>query len=176
MEWITENKEWVFSGIGVFIFVSIASLMGWGYRYWKTRPEQEKSNKQSALPTYPIAASHPPFDPYRYKINPLPREKYTILKQTPLLQRPRVVQPYIGLRIQWLVTIQVVNYSDQENVHLMLLNEGKYPWVYCEAKIMDYPEIKAAQEGAKLWVAGILLGGDDNGIRIDLEGQAFVVR
>jgi hypothetical protein len=56
----------------------------------------------------------------------------------------------------------------------MLLDEGKYPWVYCKARIADYPQIKTAHRGSILWIAGTLIGGDENGMRIDLEGLAFV--
>lgn len=85
-----------------------------------------------------------------------------------------MVRPYVGLPIQWLVTLEVVSPSDSEYVHLMLLDEGKYPWVYCNARIADYPQIKTAHQGSILWIAGTIIGGDENGMRIDLEGIAFV--
>ncbi|WP_200284593.1 hypothetical protein [Rhabdochromatium marinum] len=46
MEWLTENRDWFFSGAGIFIASSVASLLSvFVTLWWKSRSERKRRKK-----------------------------------------------------------------------------------------------------------------------------------
>lgn len=89
-----------------------------------------------------------------YRMQPYPRDIFDAIGQLPLAQQALVRASYVGLKVSWRTTLEVVTPDEQNRARLMMLDRGSYPWVYCEVDFLEHPEAKIARKGHGLWVNG----------------------
>lgn len=89
-----------------------------------------------------------------YRMQPYPRDIFDAIGQLPLAQQELVRASYVGLKVSWRTTLEVVTPDEQNRARLMMLDRGSYPWVYCEVDFLEHPEAKIARKGHGLWVNG----------------------
>ncbi len=90
----------------------------------------------------------------RYLKRPNPLEIVQKVEGMPLLQRESVAKHYVGLKVDWEVTIFSAHKLKNNLIRLMMRNQKSYPWIYCEIDVSDYPEINIAEKGQKINVKG----------------------
>src|SRR5207237_9214935 len=84
----------------------------------------------------------------------------------PPFQQEEAGQHYLGLNVKWKVTFHSARKVSDTVTFLMLLDRGSYPWIYCDVFISDYPAIKTAQQGSKLFVTAAIARIEGNTITL----------
>jgi hypothetical protein len=150
--WVNENKEWLFSGVGVSLFLALIYIL---------RCVKKKLGNYGPRQN--------PFDQVVYKPNPLPAKMTSIINKSEPFQIAVKAESFIGLKISWLTTFETSHTPNSNGcVKLMLLDRGHYPWVYCTVNINEYPEIKSAKKHSKIWLAGEIKKVDGGGIDVEV--------
>jgi hypothetical protein len=142
IDWIWQNKEWLFSGIGVAI---IALWFPWIVRAIRGR-----------------GPAIPPFDQAIFRTHPFPRELKASIDAAPLLHQSARALEFVGVKIQWKTELNNINEIKGGLIHLMLLDRGNYPWVVCDVPKDLYPDLLLARRGTVIWVAGRIANFDSN--------------
>lgn len=83
-----------------------------------------------------------------------PMEIVEEIKKQPLLRKEIAGESYVGLKVEWQLTLWALHTVDANTVRLMMFCSKRYPWVYCTVNVLEHPEVKIAKEGAGVWVAG----------------------
>jgi hypothetical protein len=104
-----------------------------------------------------------------YIRSPLPSDIVNQIRDLPIGQRDAVKSSYLGLKVQWLTTLKDMHIIQREKItvaHLMLLDQGRYPWVSCDVELSRYPELNILKEGHRVWVKGEINKIDGNVIKL----------
>ena len=152
--YIAKNKEWIFSGIGVSATAAVIYLL----RSYLNRKSQESHSSKAIEATQELSTT--------YRRRPYPAEIIKQIDNLPILQRDVVAEQYIGLRVEWETTLESAHSTSGNKVHLMLLDRGSYPWIYCDGDLSKHSEMKIANKGHKLWVQGQIAAIKGNGITL----------
>jgi len=147
IDWITSNKHWIFSGIGVTIFLGIIFMLRKLFILAIKRASQ---------------STPPPFDQKEYRTRPLPSQISEQVDSAPLMYHSNRSSEFLGICVQWRTTLQNIRNIDDNHLHLMLLDRGSYPWVSCQIKSDDYPDLKLCHKGTTIWIAGEITGFENN--------------
>ena len=144
IDWILNNKEWLFSGLGI----TLLGLLYLAFLFLGDRL---------------VFTIKPPFDTSIYKTKPYPSKIRREIHKCPPYQREAKLKSYLGLPLQWKTELEAIHDQSEGVIRLMMLDRGNYPWVYCSANISEYPELKVIKKGTRMWVAGKLEGIDTAG-------------
>lgn len=147
LDWLLNNKEWLFSGLGVTALLAL--FLAGRYVLGRGRRDGGLVEPEPAKPSMP-------FDAADYARHPLPADITADVGGVPPFQVAAKEQSYVDLKVQWRTTLSSAEESENDTVRLTLLDRGSYPWIYCTVKIGEYPEIKIATKGTEIWVAGTI--------------------
>jgi hypothetical protein len=149
IEFFKQNYQWIFSGIGIstltVLYFVIKGLV-------KRHNKKRTSDSLSLLPK-------------------------TIVKEVdsyPPLQRNQIEDSYKGIKVEWKTKFQEAHLRNDGTTHLMLLDRGSYPWVYCDVRVSDYPELKVIKEGTIIWVSGEIIKVVGNTITVKPTKLRFI--
>jgi hypothetical protein len=190
--WIIKNKEWLFSGVGVFI---IACTL----KFIMNRLKQK--NPEQSLATKPISNTNMNLNPSinininsnqnidtknddsKNLINPIenkmvledpvikpefsklitPAYIKKDVKNRPLYQQRDALKHYTGLYVDWMMKLSSVKEEKDGNIRVSLdFDPGILSAVFCTVKISDYPELKIMNEGTKIQVKGKIATIEEN--------------
>ncbi|MDZ7641682.1 MAG: hypothetical protein U5J62_06650 [Desulfurivibrio sp.] len=153
---ILNNKEWLFSGIGVTVLGILYILLRFlGDRF--------------------VLIIKPPFDTSIYKTKPYPSKIRREISKCPPFQREAKRSSYLGIHFQWRTRLEAIHGQPEGTIQLMMLDRGNYPWVYCSVNISEFPELKVAKKGTRLWIAGKLKGIDAAGGQFTLSAEKIKI-
>jgi hypothetical protein len=142
--WIWNNKEWLFSGVGIVVVVSIFQLA----RYLRRRKSRVLSaQEQAGTPeiTKEIGVSG---------LSP-----HAIIKKidkAPVLQKADVTKNYIGLCVAWEGKLSGAENTGEDLVHLHI----RVPWRYKEYSVFldvhpsQYPGLRLLKEEHPVRISG----------------------
>lgn len=135
-KWMIDNKEWLFSGIGLATIGAVYALVR-RFIFRKKKPNEV-----------------PPFNSTVYKLRPYPKEIISEIDGTPPYQQEMKREFYVGLKFQWHVTLYSARKNNDGLIDLLLRDRGNYPWVTCIVNPENYPELKVSHKNKKIIVAG----------------------
>jgi len=148
LKWILNNKEWLFSGVGIFI---IAGLYGFlkSKTNFKLAAHTNTNANLKADPDLNLESEN--------LTNPISVTAKYIRKQINLLppfQQKDAIKHYIGLTIDWEMNFHTAEQNDGDIAHVTLVidKEGRPDFASCDVKLSQYPELKVMQEGKKIRV------------------------
>jgi len=159
VDWVINNKEWIFSGIGISVPVALITVV----RYLRQRKSQGSLSIESRFPvtvpqegqvSAPIAIE---------RISPVtPNELQVSIESATPLQKNAVAERYIGQRIEWDTELRS---AEQEGSLVRLLlsavkgTDSQYPYpvfVWCSVKLDEYPELAILLEKTHIRINGII--------------------
>ncbi len=165
MNYIIENKDWIFSGIGIFII----SVIIYAVKFFI----KNKSSHESSLPlnihSLPKENNNLPNSQVGRKIDsPINNDLTTLnildeIKNTPLLQQKDLIKSYIGQNINWETQISSITeigknkVTLQLNTHAQITSKPKgetYSLIYCNVNLNNYPELRMMKIGANITIEG----------------------
>ncbi len=156
--WLLNNKEWMFSGIGV---ASITALVWIARALW--------NRKRHPVPSLPPGATiqtvmdSPVVMPRAElpdKATLVPEEIIKAIDDAPLLQQPDVEKHYRGLRIEWTGKLVSAEKFSENEVGLLLSSKKGHHDAYIVFEINpgNYPGLGLLRSGASLQVVGTIRG------------------
>jgi hypothetical protein len=93
-------------------------------------------------------------DVTNHGLNISPKQIIDYIDEQPPLQRVTAGKIYVGIQITWTVKLKFCH-EGVSGVHLMLLPEkSERPWIYCDCKLEDYPELKSCKSGQPIIIEG----------------------
>ncbi|MGI4789187.1 MAG: hypothetical protein ACRYFS_10100 [Janthinobacterium lividum] len=84
----------------------------------------------------------------------LPSEIFAAIQQAPVLEQPRAGKAYIGAQVGWHMTFESAITVSPISLRLMLVDEERFPWVWCNIHKRKYPQINGLVQHSPLWVSG----------------------
>lgn len=159
VDWIIENKSWLFSGLGIAVISGVLLLVR--RILWKVRENSADSGglndrESSGGSSEVLDATHQHEDKKDgYLLNPLPEEIFKDIESRPPFQRNEAEKHYEGLKVKrWAVALRFVfePHDGKCQIHLRPRGNGKI--VSCLVDIHRYPEVKIADEKTRLWISG----------------------
>lgn len=155
LNWLRENYQWVFDGIGVVVLVGLLAWLG----RLRTRRRRTMSPQQEPEPTpHPFSAPPgPPGPPESLSPRDTKPSPFRIIRDvmsSPPLQQAARAQAYVGIRVTW--SLVLVHASDEGNRFSLSLGDasGAFLSVWCHVKPEDYPELRIAKSGTPIRVTG----------------------
>ncbi|MDP2224455.1 hypothetical protein [Nitrosomonas sp.] len=180
IDWVINNKEWVFSGVGI---PALGTLF-WVFRYLGQRKPQgsllitqiEQSRSPGIIPqeipvSVPIAM---------HRTSPVtPNELQTSILSAPPLQKKVVAERYISQRIEW--DTELSGAEQQGSLVRLYLSavkgpDSKYPhpvFVWCDVKLDEYRELTVLPEKAHIRINGTITEVSLPSVRLDNASLAF---
>ena len=158
-QYLKDNKNWIFSGIGVFILTLIMS----GILYVAKTGNQQNDIRSPKMS------------------EPTPQQICDTLDKLPPLQKEDIAKSYEGIKIDWQLEFNSAN----KNKTMFEEYRGKYidiafhipgpnlsRLVWCwKVKLSDYPEFKVMIPGKMVRVRGII--GHIDALSITVENVVF---
>jgi hypothetical protein len=176
LDWLDQNKSWVFSGIGVTILITLA--MG-GKVLWRTMRRSvtapPPTPQQSSVPVPPFdeakfrtrplptpqqsSVAVPPFDETKFRTRPLPTEIVAKILEAPLLHQENRRREFLGLRVQWRTTLSDATFVPGDSIQVELQDRQKHGYACIMAGVPMglYPDLRLAKSGTEVWIAGTIV-------------------
>jgi ABC-type amino acid transport system permease subunit len=184
MQWLTDNRQWLFDGIGAAVVIAILGFFAsciFGTKKDSAQPLQKTEisnnntnqiivqlNATETKGKEEIASKKISSEIIQTNITtPIPLTKITRLtpkgiieaiKKAPLLMQSNMAEQYYGLTVEW--SAELVSADPEENnmVRLFLdVTEGERSadeFARCEVSLNDYKELKIAHKGTKIKIMG----------------------
>jgi hypothetical protein len=166
-EWLSANKEWMFSGLGVTVLAGVVAIFKLlGSRKQPAQPatvvfrvenpvQFPPTVVQNASPTVPVT---PPAPVSAERITTITqRDISDAIDAAPPLQRDAVAERFKGVKIEWDTSLRS-GYERAGEVHLRLrvreINEPAWFDVECKVRLSDYRELGILPQGSLIRVYG----------------------
>lgn len=159
VDWVINNKEWIFSGVGISVLVAPIAVA----RYFVQRksrgslsiePRFRVTVPQERQVSVPIAIE---------RISPVtPKEIQASIESAPPLQQNVDAGRYIGQRIEW--DTEFCDAKQQGSLVRLQLRAVREPsaeyltpfFVWCSVKLNDYPELAILPKETRIRINGII--------------------
>jgi hypothetical protein len=163
LELLVKNKEWLFSGIGIFLIVGLFSFLR------KLINLPKKKSVPYSEPQNLVVITGPPPSPAIIETKPAPysppvnifqleslspTEILKSIREAPLLQQSDVTKHYIGLKITWEGTLAGATEKGDGNVMMVISLSSESIFFYVNKN--DYPGLGLLKRGAILKVEGTI--------------------
>ncbi|MEE9591685.1 MAG: hypothetical protein V3W26_04150 [Thermodesulfobacteriota bacterium] len=150
LDYIVNNKEWIFSGIGI----SGVVLLFWIFMHFYRRKDlpYRENMPNNTSQTQPVNAT---------QVGDIPQEDVCRiveeLEETPPLHSDDARKNYVGLNVDWLTEYYSANKKNDDliRVSLTVVTESFRPIsVHCEVNLSDYKQFSILKREAKIRVVG----------------------
>ena len=165
IDFIIENKEWLFSGIGVTALTVIFLLIR--HVFQSKKAHQSKPTKQKIDEKEQVDTTDHKDNSIGYSMHPTPKEVADEINSTPLFQQKDAEKNYIGIKVRWDVSLSLVHSGSNNNVELTCEFKGYSRFVNIKTNLEKYPKIKILKRGQKITVYGEIIKIDASGPVVD---------
>ncbi len=141
IEWIIKNKEWLFSGVAIFILSSLIGVIVWLVK----RAARKRSD---------LSQTDPSSNDKHYKLRLSPKDIFEDIESIPPFQWSEAEKYYEGLKVEWLAQLKSVLRAGNGKCAIYLIPHDTVKIISCVVDIGLYPELKIAKRGAELWICG----------------------
>jgi hypothetical protein len=152
IKWIAENKEWLFSGVGITVFFGILYLIRRATR--RSQPPVEPALTPASRPPAPFSSPPEPKKLVELDIPKIIKE----IESLPPFQRDDARKHYVGVRFRFTGTLFSAKAQDEGTIRICLesLSETHLPLVFGRVPVQDNPQLKIVHEGARVTIEGDL--------------------
>lgn len=153
-EWLGENVQWIFSGIGA------AALLGAGK--WVSARRRSWLSRATAVPEQVQEVDKGAEGSGQFLSGLTPARIMNEFKRAPMLQRQQVASHYIGLTLR--VSGGLCNSwgSDQETI----LQLDDLPTVFLKVIPAEWPGLSLLREGARISAVGEIIDVSEFGLSV----------
>lgn len=169
-DWIWDNKEWLFSGVGGILLVLVFS---WLKNRIKSRKTQEPSLNGATLQDI-IDAPPPPKQERDILATSLsPAKIMKEVESAPLLQQPDVRKQYEGIKASWKGKLSYAEKINEKSIRLMILvtEKSSHTSIFFNVNPKQYPGIRLLREGHEILVEGRI---EEVSSYIDLKAEKLI--
>jgi hypothetical protein len=156
IEWLWNNKEWIFSGIGVAVVLALVPAARWLMR---------RRISQSDLPpgtTLQAVIDSPPPPPPALLVETSSLDPQAIIKaieSAPLLQQGDIEKHYRGMRVEWTGELISAKKRNKGEVTLLILCGSRSsfsPGVMFDIDPAEYPGLGLLRSRDSIRVSGVI--------------------
>lgn len=182
LEYIKENKEWMFSGVGATILIFFFQLFKLNKSNILETKNKSRSNKISLKESNnntiqiiekQIHNNHGSTLNESANVdfaNILPINIKSEIENAPLYQQQIVASHYVGLRISWDLELFTIFKRDEDLILVCLVPEKLlYPNIEFEADLKKYPAFRIAKKGQHYCLKGEIIECTSFNIKIKME-------
>jgi hypothetical protein len=164
LEFLINNKEWLFSGLGIVIFFGILSILRkliFSKKQKTLSPADPQESKiVIGVPPSPAIVEAPlaPVTQNRDIIPPeslSPNEILTTIEQAPFLQQPEIAKHYVGLKVTWQGKLFSA-WKERNDIVNIFIIVPEYRTIVFNVNPNDYPGLGLLKKGTLLEVEGII--------------------
>lgn len=174
LKYLIENKEWIFSGIGVFLLAAGISIIRFYLNRRKTKKENKENSTKEQITIEKVEGNN--------TTNALEISNITVktiideIHNVPPFQRDAASENYNGIKVRWegklwnvekvyssnklTQTVRVIFHPIRENLHYS---------VQFEVNIDQYPELKIAKRDSMIIAEGKIIRCSGEGMYVDIE-------
>lgn len=153
-QFILDNKEWIFSGIGVAVIGVLITILR------RKSPESPQvmvhvsnTDKTQSEDIQSVDVSHVSIE----RISPITfKDIQKAIDEATPFQRQQVGKNFIGIMVEWDGFLSHVYDAQDDMVKLMLTTEKKMSLsaIHCEVPLNQYREISVLPEGTRIRIQG----------------------
>jgi len=176
MHWIWSNKEWLFSGVAVWVIGTLLTL--WFRRRTPATSQNTATISANSMIASPVAtgsnisqtvnvthvAQAVATTNDEYSPRPSPTEILTQLRSLPAFQQKEARKAYVGIKVDWRVSFssmtEVSPFDGHQSgsTHRVYLYppEGHVPFVTVDVDIEQIPRLKVTHDETPMNVTGII--------------------
>ncbi len=152
IEWISKNKDWIFSGLGVAVLV-------WTFHLIRAFLQKKRLVREmpARVLLQTVIDSPPPPTPQLPAIRNIePQAIMDAIEGVPLLQQAEVEKHYRGVPVEWKGSLVSAERDSDGNIQLLISPEKKRGVVGICVKVKpeDYPGLGLLKKGDSVLVSG----------------------
>jgi len=156
VDWILENKEWVFSGIGIAIFGGIFVLIK--IAFVKRKSLINSPEKKTAIQVHRSTETQTD-NSQKQIVSPIltPKAIVKAVTSVPPLQRKDIAKHYSGIRVRWSGSLASIHELCHDGPDVMItLNSGKFDSIdiYFIVNPSDHKGLSLVDIGQRITVEG----------------------
>jgi hypothetical protein len=160
INWIVQNKEWLFSGGGITV-LTIA--------YWVFM-NRRNASADKGVPQVIVHVHNETDGPYQpgikdekitsSSIERISRISYEAIRKAldsaPPLQQEDVKKHFVGINVEWDAVFKSATKADDEYIDLFLEAPDKHSlnWITCRVRLSEYRELGVLPKNAKIRIHG----------------------
>jgi hypothetical protein len=155
IDWILQNREWIFAGIGVAILSGVVALVK---RLLRRSPPNSGLPRGATLQMVIDSAPTIPTPPLPAATAIHPKEIIAAINSAPLLQQSDIAKHYLGIEVEWSGGIISAEKRRDNRVGLVIRpgKPGLSVGVAFDVDPTQYPGLGLLREGDKIRVAGVI--------------------
>ena len=150
IKWVIENKEWLFSGLGIVVIGALYAL------FRELINSKNKTEKVIAPSAPTVSLTNPPMQitPIAF-LNKTLEDIINDIESRPPFQRDEAVKHYIGARFRYSGFLFGLYKRENNQIMIVLAPKGlALRSVRCLVNVNAYPELKVIHEGSEMTVEG----------------------
>lgn len=157
LKWLNENKEWLFSGVGI---VAIGGVTAIARKFFFKKKPKKRHSKETGPPIFHFNKTiQKKENQDKISTKPLPIEIIEDVDGAPPYQQRERGKHYSGIKVKWLSFFDTIyksqyNQNGETRVTLVANKTLRYPRIDCIIDIEEYPELKTIHQGAKIIISG----------------------
>jgi|HubBroStandDraft_2_1064218.scaffolds.fasta_scaffold407407_2 hypothetical protein len=179
MNWVLDNKTWIFSGVGCLALGGLVKAVVWLLRRRAQTPTpgdvSATAITSSSMIGSPVATGsnisqnvsinivkQTPPTPDGYSPRPTPQEIFAQLSKIPVFQQGDAARAYVGIKVRWRGTfeamdeVQRYDVTDEGATHFVFLATG-HSLIKVPVDIEQLPRLKVTHTGVPMEVRGTIV-------------------
>ena len=174
LRWIADNKEWLFSGVGVAVIVAVVGLLKI-VRHRRPRMATLGDKNLQAVIDAPAPSLPTRVVP---SASLTPQQIKAAFEDAPFLQQPDIREQFKGLHVRWSATLVDAEKRKDGTVRLILVvgNLLKGPAVLCTVKPEQHPGLGLLRKDHKIDVSGTIALVGENYVELEQVSITYEVR
>jgi hypothetical protein len=186
IDWLWNNKQWIFSGIGVTVIIAAVALGRWLVKQYPRPLIRSRRRDVGMHPLIPpeylpsTAPTQPPeTDRMRaqraLRVMPITfAEIFAAIDAAPPLERDAVAARYRGIAVQWSTWLRSARGTGRDDeVAVRLVTSESIRTVACTVRLSEYPELRVVLQETRIQITGRIAGVDL--LNIELEDADLVI-
>ena len=165
-QWVVNNKEWLFSGIGVAVGVRAISKLKTIFRKLRARASPDPTESLQLIP----AGAIPPLEIMPSFAHRTAKQVLDSVRSAPLLQQPDFARHYRGVTVSWDGTLVGARKISQDQMRLQINcshDALEIVPVFVTVDSARYPGIGLLRDGARISIDGVMEDVTDSWITVE---------
>jgi len=184
LDYLLENKEWIFSGIGIFLLAGTGAVLKYILPKIKGKKENanvsvsEMTKKISSGLNKRIESAHSTQSENIVDITV--KEIIDEIQNMPPFQQASAGKNYNGIKVQWEGRLWNVEKSHRSNKNIVRVDIKPHPndlhyTIFLYVDIEKFPELKVAKRDYTIKVKGKIIDCSSAGMYVELEPEYLSV-
>lgn len=179
LEYLVKNKEWIFSGVGVFLLAAVIGIIKffWNRKKIKELKRENFTREKDSFEKAKVNALKDVVEPSNVTVKTIIDE----INNAPPFQRDTVSDNYKGIKVRWEGRLWNVEKVDFTNKSRQLVKVEFHPIpgnlhyrVLLQANIDEYPELRVAKRDSMIAAEGKIIRCSGKGMYVEIEPSKLI--